>query len=76
LESGSNVRIFLGLGFMTFFNLYVNNTALPFVHISKLLGFLLEIILSWEPLTRWLRVKCEQPLDVLEVLYGRLWGGV
>jgi hypothetical protein len=56
-------------------SLHVSNITLPFVMMVKFLGLIVDTKLSWEPHLRYLLVKCEQSLNVLEVLFGRSWGG-
>jgi hypothetical protein len=54
--------------------LSLRNRVLPFVSTRKFLGLILDSKLSWEPHTRYLRVKCERSLNILGVLSGRSSG--
>jgi hypothetical protein len=54
-------------------SLFLRDSALSFVPTVKFLGLILDSKLSWEPHLRWLRVKCEWPLNVLKVLSGKSW---
>jgi hypothetical protein len=53
----------------------LRNRVLPFAPILEFLGLILHSKLSREPHMRYLRVKCERPLNILNVLSGRSWGG-
>jgi hypothetical protein len=54
--------------------LFINISALLIALAVKLLGFLLDSKLSWEPHVRWLCVKFERSLNILKILSGRCWG--
>jgi hypothetical protein len=54
---------------------FLQNCAQPFVPSVMFLRLFLDSKLSWEPHLWWLRVKCQESLNVLKVLFGRTWGG-